>query len=178
MLEGDHRQVERLLEQLAKSEPGKERDALVAKLSGAFEVHARFEETEVYPFVAKAMGPEAADEAEVEHGLARDVLGKLIDLADAPGFGAAVEMLKGGIGHHVEEEEGAIFPRLRKTIESETQGRLAISLTEAKRAAGLPSVDAESATKQELVDAAAQAGIRGRSHMTKDELVEVLQDTD
>jgi hypothetical protein len=35
--------------------------------------------------------------AEVEHGLARDGLAKMMSMLDAPGFGSVVEMVKAGI---------------------------------------------------------------------------------
>jgi hemerythrin superfamily protein len=176
MLETDHRQVERLLEQLADSEPGAQRTQLVGTLTTAFEAHAGFEEREVYPFVAETMGDEKRREADIEHGLAREGISKLSSMTDEPGFGAAVEMLKGGIGHHVEEEEGELFPKLRRSLDDDTRDRLAESLTKAKAAAGLPLVDVESATKQELLVAAAAAGISGRTQMSKAELARALQE--
>jgi hemerythrin-like domain-containing protein len=174
MLESDHRQVARMLQTLADSEPGAEREELVRQLTLAFEVHAQFEETAVYPLVTEVMGSETETEAEVEHGLAREGLAKLSELVAAPGFGAAVEMLEGGITHHVDEEEGEIFPELRRAVDQRTQARLASELGAAKASSGLPIVDPESATKDELLRAAADAGIEGRSSMTKAQLAEAL----
>jgi hypothetical protein len=174
MLEHDHRQVERMLKALAESEPGPERVALVEQLTMAFELHAQFEERAVYPLVTDVMDAETEEEAEVEHGLAREGLAKLSAMLDAPGFGAAVEMLEGGISHHVEEEEGEIFPALRKAVDTSTKDRLASELRAVKAEAGLPIVDPQSATKEELLLAAADAGISGRSSMTKRQLVDAL----
>jgi hypothetical protein len=174
MLEHDHRQVERMLKALAESEPGPDRVELVGQLTMAFELHATFEERAVYPLVTDVMGAETEEEAEVEHGLAREGLAKLAAMVDAPGFGAAVEMLEGGITHHVEEEEGEIFPSLRKAVDSAKKERLASELRAAKAEAGLPIIDPESATKDELLQAAADAGIPGRSSMTKRQLVDAL----
>jgi hemerythrin superfamily protein len=83
-------------------------------------------------------------------------------------------MLKGGISHHVEEEEKEIFPELRKNVAKDRQSDLAIDLQSAKQAAGMPPVDPASATKEELMQAAAEAGIEGRSSMTKDQLAKAL----
>jgi len=174
MLETDHRQVARMLKSLADSEPGSEREDLVVRLTQAFDVHAEFEEAAVYPLVTKVMGAETETEAEVEHRLAREGLVKLSELVATPGFGAAVEMLEGGITHHVEEEEGEIFPTLRGALDDDVKAQLVSDLRAAKSAAGLPVVDVESATKEELLQVAADVGIAGRSAMTKDQLAEAL----
>ena len=173
MLEADHRHVEHLLTKLAESEAGSERDAMVEQLSAALSVHMQFEEQELYPLVARIDG-EMAEEAGIEHGLARDGVTKLTELASAPGFGAAVEMLAGGISHHVEEEEGEMFPKLRSASDTATLDALGRALQQAKAAAGLPPFDPELVTKAQLLELAREAGIDGRSKMTKRELQRAL----
>ena len=173
MLENDHRTVEKLLEQLAESEEGSEREQLVAKVTASLRLHMEFEEAEIYPLLAE-VDREMEDEAEVEHGLAREGLSKLGELAAAPGFGAAVEMLKAGISHHVEEEEQEAFPALRSSCDEATVNQLAQELLQRKAQAGTLADDLESASKETLLMMAEQAGIEGRSSMTKAELVERL----
>jgi hemerythrin superfamily protein len=175
MLEADHRQVEGLLKSLAGSKPGPDRQTMVDQLQGALDVHMQFEEGEVYPLVVQVMDQDTEEEAEVEHDLAREGLRKLKTMVDAPGFGAAVEMVTGGITHHVEEEEGEIFPKLRKRVDKGEKERLASDLMAAKRAAGLPAIDLRSASKEDLLKAAQAAGIEGRSSMTKEQLARALQ---
>jgi hemerythrin superfamily protein len=173
LLEADHRHVEHLLAKLAESEPGPERNAMVEQLSTALRVHMQFEEQELYPLVARIDG-EMAEEAGIEHGLARDGVTKLAELAGAPGFGAAVEMLAGGISHHVREEEGEMFPKVRSSSDAATLDALGRALQQAKAAAGLPPFDPESVTKTQLLEFAREAGIEGRSKMTKQELQRAL----
>src|SRR5918995_3591129 len=173
MLEQDHRTVETLLEQLAESEEGSEREQLVAKLTASLRLHMEFEEGEIYPRLAEVDG-EMEQEAEVEHGLARDALSKLTELAAAPGFGAAVEMLKAGISHHVEEEEQAAFPALRDSCDEATVKQLGQELMQRKAQAGTLADELENASKDDLLAMAEQAGIEGRSSMTKAELIEQL----
>ena len=72
------------------------------------------EESQVYPQLEQ-VDNEIAEEANVEHGLVQG-LDKLQELIGMPGFGAAVDMLKAGIGHHVEEEETEVFPQLREKL--------------------------------------------------------------
>jgi hemerythrin superfamily protein len=173
-LEQDHRQVERMLSQLSDSDKGPERDQLVSQLEQALTVHMQFEEQEIYPLVSAQIGSEEAEEAEIEHGLVRDGLVKVRELASAPGFGAVVEMMTAGIGHHVKEEEQEIFPELRTKVDEGTQTELSDALRAAQRSAGLPPIDLEKASKEELQQAARDAGIDVKSSMTKDELKAAL----
>jgi len=69
---------------------------------------------------AEQLDHETAEEAEIEHGLAREGITKLNELVSAPGFGAAVEMLKGGIGHR----DGG---RARSPLGARFEGRTARS---------------------------------------------------
>ena len=110
----EHRKVERLLDQLADSDEGAEREELISELESSLGTHMEVEERFVYPIVTDVLGAEDKHEGVNEHDLARDGLVKLRELQDEPGFGAAVDMLKAGIGHHVEEEERDMFPKLRQ----------------------------------------------------------------
>jgi iron-sulfur cluster repair protein YtfE (RIC family) len=173
LLELDHRHVEQLLEQLAESEAGPEREAALTDLERSLTVHMQFEEQDVYPLAAEEIDAESAREGEIEHGLARDGLSKLRQLVAAPGFGAAVEMLKGGISHHVEEEEGEMFPQLRSKTPADIQERLAADMVAGKKAAGMPVVPPE-ATKDQLLEMARELDLEGRSSMDRDELTQAI----
>ncbi len=151
-LEMEHRQVEDLFAELEKAESEDEQRQLVDQLEQSLTQHMQVEESEVYPELAK-LDNEMEQEAETEHRLARDGLAQVRGLIGQPGFGAAVEMLKAGITHHVEEEEGEAFPKLREAM-------------------GFPPGDA---TKKDLSRQAQAAGIEGRSSMTKDELAHAVQ---
>jgi hemerythrin-like domain-containing protein len=117
LLKKDHRDVEGMLKTLAASRPGARRRATVDKLVAALELHMEIEEADVYPLVATLVAEEDAEEAEIEHQLARDGLAKLPQLVDQPGFGAAVAMLTAGIKHHVKEEEHEMFPALKQKLD-------------------------------------------------------------
>jgi hemerythrin-like domain-containing protein len=96
------------------------------------------EESIVYPPIRTQVGEEDEEEAEIEHGLAREGLQKLQSMVEMPGFGAAVEMLKGGITHHVEEEETQLLPELKDALSREDWLAIGDALAAAKEAAGLP----------------------------------------
>jgi iron-sulfur cluster repair protein YtfE (RIC family) len=153
-LESQHRDAEDLLAQLANATEATDQQPLVEKLVAAMSEHMAIEEEQVYPELERIEG-ELAEEASVEHGLAREGLDKLQSMVGQPGFGAVVEMVKGGISHHVEEEENEAFPKLREAL-------------------GL--ADAGNQTKDELYAQAKEAGVEGRSSMTKDELAEAVNE--
>ena len=134
LLKKDHREVEAMLKTLAASKPGTRREGTVRKLVAALELHMRVEETEIYPVVARRLGDEEADEANIEHNLARDGLASLEKLVREPGFGAAVAMLTAGIKHHVKEEEHEIFPQLKKKLDRDELAELGDSVVRAKKA--------------------------------------------
>jgi hypothetical protein len=145
----------------------------VAKLLASLQLHMTFEEESIYPLLAQVDG-EMEQEAEVEHGLARDGIAKLTELVGAPGFGAAVEMVKAGISHHVEEEEQEAFPEAA-LVGRRTDGQGAREHARPaqgqrrhprrgprEREQGRPRGDGE------------DAGIDGRSSMTKEDLIAAL----
>lgn len=176
MLEADHRRVEKLLEELGSTEPGAERDALVAKLTASLQLHMEFEEQELYPLLQR-LDAEMEEEAEVEHRLTREGIEKMASLTQIPGFGAAVDALKGGIDHHVKDEEEEAFPKLRREVGAEQLEALGATLMERKVQTGVMADELELASKEELLELARAADIEGRSSMSVDELRNALLST-
>jgi hemerythrin superfamily protein len=174
MLESDHRQVEKLLEQLAESEAGPERERLIGQLTASLQQHMQYEEQHIYPLTVELVGQEPAEEAENEHALTRDGMQELVNLAAAPGFGAAVAMLQGGIQHHVTEEESELFPALRERVAAEQQTALARTWLEAQRRGGFLEQSLQQATKDQLFDIAQELGISGARSMTKADLKDAV----
>lgn len=116
LLKQDHREVKKLVKELGETEPGKQRNQLLDTIEENLRLHMEIEEELVYPMLAQE-DAEAAEEAEIEHGLARDGLAKLRELVDKPGFGAACEMLLAGLQHHIHEEESEQLPELKSETE-------------------------------------------------------------
>jgi hemerythrin-like domain-containing protein len=134
LLKKDHREAEAMLKTLAASSPGARRKATLKKLDQALRLHMQIEEDDVYPLVAKLLGEEDAQEANIEHDLARDGLDKMQELVDQPGFGAAVAMVTAGIKHHVKEEEHEMFPALKRKLDRDQLLELGGEVEAAKRA--------------------------------------------
>ncbi len=134
ILEQDHRQVEQLFEQI-KQQQGEARSMLVEQLAGDLRTHMRVEESIVYPFIAGEVsgGDKMVEEAKGEHFEARKALGEVEALApDQSGFDDALETLEVGISHHVEEEEGEVFPKLREAADEAQLNSLGQQIEEAK----------------------------------------------
>jgi hemerythrin-like domain-containing protein len=138
ILKADHREAKKLLNQLSDSDEGKQRDDTANELAAALTLHMDLEERLVYPLVRQHIGREDEEEAEVEHRLAREGLTKMLSMTDVPGFGAAVEMLLGGIEHHVKEEESELLPELKQAMERSDWLALGDAIAKAKADAGMP----------------------------------------
>ena len=129
MLQADHRRVEALFARIQATDNG-EREELVRQLLLALKVHMELEENHVYPLLGREVDADLAEEAEVEHQLARDGLAQLEELTpEEPGFDAALTMVIAGIEHHVAEEESEAFPRLASQLGADRLTELAQELT-------------------------------------------------
>lgn len=80
--------------------------------------HATAEEEIFYPAVRAAGGKDKddmVDEAVVEHASAKELIAQILAMeADEDLFDAKVKVLSELIEHHVQEEEGEMFPKARK----------------------------------------------------------------
>ncbi len=139
MLCSEHREAEELVERLEQSKtPGPRRTEIVDRLRGALVLHMAAEEKVFYPAVAGVVGDSQVEEANTEHNLLRDALRSLEEVIDQDGFGAAVEMLKAGMQHHVDEEEGEMFPTVRSRLGEERMREIADEMKRMQESAKTP----------------------------------------
>lgn len=176
ILEHDHDEVEQLFDKIEKAE-GDDRRPLIDQLTTSLRAHMELEESVVYPAMEPVTGAEEVQEGVTEHALARENLEAMLALApDEPGFGAALEAVKAGVLHHVEEEEGEVFPKLRKEG-PEVLTDMATPFMTKRVELGMPmEADALSsaANKDELLAEADSAGVADARSMTKDQLAAAL----
>lgn len=170
----EHRKAERLLDQLAAATDN-QRSRLIGELEEALTVHMAVEEMFVYPVASRVLDDDEVREADAEHALARDGLAQLRNHADQPGFGAVVDMMRAGIGHHVGEEETQMFPRLRDRAGEELGALDPEDLEQRARREHDGASRTSDKTRDELYREARAADLPGRSQMTKDELAEALE---
>jgi iron-sulfur cluster repair protein YtfE (RIC family) len=194
LIKADHRRVEQLFTKIEKAE-GEKRQPLVDQLIAELAVHMQIEEDKLYPIVEREVDAEMAQEANTEHELARTGLEQLRSLApDEPGFGAALDMVRAGIEHHVEEEESELLPQLRQKLNTTELAELGTELTalkaqlmeagpELRTAGGRGRGGARGRgrgrrdggpTRAQLLERAKKQGLSGYSRMTKDELSKAL----
>ena len=121
LLKADHKAVKALFKKFAalKSDgdaDSAEKMAVVRDICNALTVHATIEEEIFYPAVRKAIDdPDLMDEALVEHAGAKELIAQLETMdADDDLFDARVTVLGEQIDHHVQEEEGDMFPKAKK----------------------------------------------------------------
>ena len=120
LLAKDHKDVKALFkryEKLTKAEAdGSERQELAEQICQMLTVHATIEEELFYPAVREAeVDEDLLDEAEVEHASAKDLIGQIQSMSpDDDLYDAKVTVLGEYINHHVEEEEGEMFPKARR----------------------------------------------------------------
>ena len=91
---------------------------LADKICIALTKHTEAEEEIFYPAVREAVNKsdDMVDEAFVEHASAKELIAQLLAMdASEDLFDAKVKVLSEQIEHHVEEEEGDMFPKARKT---------------------------------------------------------------
>ena len=120
LLKGDHKEVSDLVKKFESGRLSKDRKAAIAKqICMALTVHAQIEEEIFYPAAREAMrsGEDLLDEAEVEHGSIKELVAAIENASpdDDDLFEARVKVLGEYVKHHVKEEEGQIFPKLRKS---------------------------------------------------------------
>lgn len=136
LLKADHDKVAKLLEQIDQTtERGvKTREELFAKVKTELDLHAQIEETIFYPALEQA--EETRDitlEAFEEHRLVKQLLKELESMSkDTEEWTAKFTVLKENVEHHVEEEEGEMFPKAKKVLSKEDQETLGARLEEAK----------------------------------------------
>jgi hemerythrin superfamily protein len=119
LLKQDHRTVSALFDEFEKADED-EQSSIAQRICQLLTVHATIEEELLYPAAKQAFegeeDEELVNEAQVEHGSAKELIAKIEGMSsDDERFKATVSVLGEYIKHHVKEEEGELFPQLRKT---------------------------------------------------------------
>jgi iron-sulfur cluster repair protein YtfE (RIC family) len=137
LLKKDHEKVAGLFEKLdATTERAvKTRDELFTRLKNELDLHARVEETLLYP--ALQVFDEAADltlEAIEEHRVVKRLLAELeAEAKNTEEWTAKLTVLKENVEHHVEEEEGELFKIARQVFGKAELADLAKNIQAAKK---------------------------------------------
>jgi hemerythrin superfamily protein len=118
LLKQDHDRVEKAFKDFEKMD---RQDAqacrrLIDGVCSELTVHTMLEEEIFYPAVREAIGDEdLMNEAAVEHETARMLIEQLENMApDDPNYFATFTVLGEYVRHHIQEEQGEMFPAARK----------------------------------------------------------------
>ncbi len=140
LLREDHKTVQQLFKQFEKAgdRAYAEKRRIVDRIIEELSVHASIEEQVFYP-VARATVPETEDvalESLEEHHIVKWVLSELahMDPTDER-FDAKVTVLIENVRHHVEEEEGEFFPKVRDELGRKALADLGEAMEAAKKGA-------------------------------------------
>jgi len=128
LLTQDHREVKAMFDAFKKlkdtDDADGDKDDLVEQICTALTIHATIEEEIFYPAVRAGIeDQDLMDEADVEHAGAKELIAQL--QAASPGddhYDAKVTVLGELVDHHVKEEEGKMFPKAKKAIDTKAVG--------------------------------------------------------
>ncbi|AVH39034.1 hemerythrin domain-containing protein [Pseudomonas monteilii] len=123
----DHKLVKKLLEELSTTTERavKKRAELLRRIEQELQIHTALEEEILYPAIKQAGGKEEAKmyyEAKEEHRTVDALV--LPDLLHTETgtveFSGRVKVMKELLEHHIEEEEGELFPTAKKLLGKDT----------------------------------------------------------
>ncbi len=122
LLKADHKAVKALFKDyqvlVEADAAANRRQQLAQRICAMLTVHATIEEELFYPPARAALGEDAdlVDEADVEHASAKQLIAEInSSSSNDPHYDARVKVLGEYINHHVKEEEGEMFAKLKKT---------------------------------------------------------------
>jgi hemerythrin-like domain-containing protein len=140
ILKTDHDEVEQLFKRFEQLGPRakKTKADIAERVITALSQHAVIEEQVLYPAVRERMSDEEDTvlEALEEHHVVKWVLSELDGMTpDHERFDAKFTVLAESVRHHVEEEEGELFPKMRKGFSRSELQELGDALTTARKSA-------------------------------------------
>ncbi len=120
LLTSDHKKVQKLFkeyEKLVKQDSDEGKSELAQQICAELSVHAQIEEELLYPAAREVLEEkDLLDEAEVEHASAKELIAQIESMhAGDELFDAKVTVLGEYVNHHVKEEQGEMFPKLKKS---------------------------------------------------------------
>ena len=122
VLQLEHRAVEELFQKMLETEDQEtgKRTALLAKIKHALMKHAIEEENAIYPALQRIDAQDSEDDLFGDHADIKKALYDLdrMDKSDAV-FLSRITDLQSLIERHVQEEEGNLFPRLKRSMTAE-----------------------------------------------------------
>ena len=126
LLETDHKEVKLLFAGYEEATDDGTKALTAEQICKCLTVHMMIEEELFYPAAREVLGEDEdlVDEADIEHASAKDLIAQIQSSSpDEDHYDAKVKVLGEYISHHVQEEEGEMFPKVKKAgLDSATLG--------------------------------------------------------
>ena len=121
LLTSQHDEVDALFSKIEDAASDREKSKLFIELADKLAAHAKIEETIFYPAVLAKQTEDMLLESVEEHLAIKRVLADLLELEiDDEHFDAKLGVMKEQVEHHArEEEEGELFPKVKKLMAAE-----------------------------------------------------------
>jgi hemerythrin-like domain-containing protein len=117
LLSQDHRVLLDCIEQFEEA-MHEDKHSIAERFCRLITVHTQIEEELLYPAAHEAFGSDSQQiaVAQVEHAVMKDLVSQIEDLDEVDElFEAKMQVLGEQLRHHIQEEEGTIFPKLERT---------------------------------------------------------------
>jgi hemerythrin superfamily protein len=141
LLKQQHDEVKALFKKIERAE-GDEKEELFDRIADALAMHAAIEEQHFYPATKDDRTEELLHEAVEEHLSVKRIIADMLEMEPSdPQFDAKCKVLEEQVEHHVEEEEGDLFPKVKKMLskdELEDLGVVMEDTAEELKAEGAP----------------------------------------
>lgn len=138
LLKKDHKEAHKLFEQLegTSEEDADERGELFTQLKQALELHAHIEEAIFYPALKRESETrEITLEGLEEHHVMKLLLRELDGMkTGTEQWAAKLKVLEENVRHHVQEEEGEMFPKAQEVLGAEQINQLGTQMQQEKQA--------------------------------------------
>jgi iron-sulfur cluster repair protein YtfE (RIC family) len=135
LLKNDHDKVDKLFQKVKANPDGDNTDRF-EKIKAELEVHTEVEETIFYPYLIENGDEELqklTKEGIEEHHQAKIFLKEISSLKeDSEKFDPKLKVLMEDIQHHVQEEEGEMFPMVEEQFDSNILEKLGKEMEAAK----------------------------------------------
>ena len=134
LLTSDHDKVKQLFQQAQQIQDNQQKKEVFDKIDMELAIHADIEETIFYPALEEhEVFKEMMREARQEHEHVEQLLLEIEDLAtEDTDFSTQLAELEDTVEHHVAEEEGEMFPKVREIFDERTLEGLGKKLASAK----------------------------------------------
>lgn len=115
MLIDDHKKVKDLFQQFERADGGREKRKIVEEAIRELRIHSALEEQVLYPAIrAVKEADDIMDEADEEHHMADILMDELESMTPRHShYDAKFTVLAESVRHHIEEEEGEMFPKAK-----------------------------------------------------------------